>query len=73
MRTQISEYKYNPYTTSSEVKTILHGKGYSHLFNWNDFEEFKRRTKKAFNQAVKIADLFLENADTPSDFAEYTF
>lgn len=73
MRTQISEYKYNPYTVSSQVKTLLHGKGYSHLFNWNDFEHFKRITKNAFNQAQHIADKFINQADSESDFAQYPF
>lgn len=36
---------------SEKVKEILFRKGYSHIFNWRDYEEFKHSTKDAIFQA----------------------
>ena len=59
---------------SEKVKEILFRKGYSHIFNWNDYEEFKHSTQDAIFQAEAIANLFIEwNSHEVSDFAEYEF
>ena len=59
---------------SEKVKEILFRKGYSHIFNWNDYEEFKHSIKDAIFQAEAIANLFIEwNSHEVSDFADYEF
>ena len=59
---------------SEKVKEILFRKGYSHIFNWNDYEEFMHSTKDAIFQAEAIANLFIEwNSHEISDLADYEF
>jgi hypothetical protein len=58
---------------SQQVKQILNSKGYSFLFNWNDYTFFKNQAKNAFNKAHVIADLFISESETNSDFNEYIF
>lgn len=57
--------------TSEQVKEILFKNGYSHLFNWYDYEYFKTQCKNEFNKALKISQMFIEYHGTPSDYAEY--
>lgn len=57
--------------TSQQVQEILFKNGYSYLFNWNDYNYFKDQCKNEFNKALKIAQLFVEYHETPSDYAEY--
>ncbi|OBQ56104.1 hypothetical protein JJL45_05175 [Tamlana sp. s12] len=66
--------KYNAYKLSNQVKSILHKKGYSSVFNYSDYEFFKTQCKDAFNKAVSIADKFIEeNTTQTNDFNEYIF
>lgn len=59
--------------TSTQVKNILHEKGFSHLFTWADYKFYKHQCKDAFNKAYSIADKFLEQAEQDSDFNQYPF
>jgi hypothetical protein len=67
-------HKNNAYKLSDQVKNILHEKGLSAVFNYNDYLYFKKQVKNAFNKAQAIAELFIEeNINQNSDFNEYTF
>jgi hypothetical protein len=67
-------HKNNVYKLSDQVKNILHEKGLSAVFNYNDYLYFKKQVKNAFNKAQAIAELFIqENINQNSDFNEYTF
>lgn len=63
----------NTFTLSSQVKSILQKDGFSHVFNWADYETFKKATSKAFNRPLAIAKKFFEDAEDPSDYQEYIF
>ena len=65
--------KANPFLISEQVKTILHTRGLSKVFNYQDYTYFKNRVKKAFNPAQAIADLFIQEHAQESDFSEYQF
>lgn len=68
------KHKSNANKLSEQVKTILHEKGLSCIFNYSDYLHFKRQVKNAFNKAQAIAELFIEeNLNTKSDFNEYIF
>lgn len=59
---------------SDQVKNILTQKGFSFLFNWNDYKYFKNQVANAWNKSQAIAELFLqENQSQNSDFSEYLF
>lgn len=58
---------------SYQVRQILNQKGYSFLWNWDDYQYFKSLCKNAFNKAQAIAEKFLEETNTKSDFNEYIF
>lgn len=58
---------------SSRVKKILNEKGFSFLFNWQDYQRYKNQCEKAFNKAHSIADKFLMQAEQKSDFSNYIF
>lgn len=59
---------------SEQVKAILQSKGFSKIFNYNDYQYFKKQVSNSFNRAQEIADLFMTyNSDVESDFAEYLF
>lgn len=73
MTNAISRGKNNPFLLSEQVKSILHKNGLSKIFNYQDYEYFKRRTQTAFNKAQAIADQFLQESATQSDFNEYIF
>ena len=74
MTTTQRKSKNNPFQLSYQVKQILHANGLSKIFNWSDYEYFKRRANTAFNKAQAIADFFIqENNEQKSDFAEYLF
>ena len=58
----------------NEVQDILKNKGFSAVFYVAAFNEFKRKTRKEFNQALAIADLFINQEDpAQSDFSQYIF
>ncbi len=59
---------------SDQVKEQLHEKGYSFLFNYNDYATFKKQCKNAWNKAQAITEKFLEeNVNQNSDYNEYIF
>lgn len=66
--------KNNAFKLSSQVKNILHEKGLSKVFNYNDYEYFKQQCTNAWNKAQAIAELFIQdNQNTHSDFNDYVF
>lgn len=66
--------KSNPFLLSEQVKNILRKQGFSSLFNYSDYEHFKRQTKNAFHKAQAIADKFTAEAEpTQNDFKDYIF
>ncbi len=70
----ISTAKNTSKNLSQQVKEILSEKGFSFLFNYNDYTFFKSQCKNAFNKAQAIAEKFIEdNTQAKSDFNEYTF
>ena len=71
---QSNSHKNTSFKLSEQVKETLHAKGFSFLFNYNDYKYYKGQVKKAFNKAQAIADLFIqENNTNESDFSEYVF
>lgn len=58
---------------SSKVIEILSLKGYSHIFIWSEYYEYKKATERAIFQASSIAELFIVNSCETSDFEEYVF
>lgn len=65
--------KTTSFKLSDKVFSLLHSKGYSSIFNYTDFEYFKRKAKNAFNKTQAIAEMFIEENTTQSDFKEYLF
>ena len=73
-RIQSTSHKNTSFKLSEQVKETLHAKGFSFLFNYNDYKYYKSQVKKAFNKAQAIADLFIQDNNTnESDFSEYVF
>ncbi len=71
---QSNSHKNTSFKLSEQVKETLHAKGFSFLFNYNDYKYYKAQVKKAFNKAQAIADLFIQDNNTnESDFSEYVF
>lgn len=71
---QSNSHKNTSFKLSEQVKETLHAKGFSFLFNYNDYKYYKSQVKKAFNKAQAIAELFIqENNTNESDFSEYVF
>ena len=70
----ISTAKNTSKNLSQQVKEILSEKGFSFLFNYNDYSFFKSQCANAFNKAQAIAEKFIEdNTQSNSDFNEYIF
>jgi hypothetical protein len=65
--------KSNTNLLSYQVRQELSQRGYSFLFNWSDYTYYRDQAKHAFNKAVAIAELFIQDTNTESDFHEYTF
>lgn len=66
--------KNTPLKLSEQVQNILTEKGFSFLFNWNDYNHFKKQVATAWNKANAIAELFLEECGNQnSDFSQYIF
>lgn len=66
--------KNNAFNLSTQVKLLLHEKGFSNLFNFNDYNYFKKQSKNSFNKAQAIVELFIqENVNSKSDYNEYIF
>lgn len=68
-----SSHKNNAFKLSDQVKADLHARGYSFLFNYEDYKYYKERVKQAFNKAQAIAELFIQENQTESDFSQYIF
>lgn len=73
MNSNTSNAKNTSKKISDQVKEILSEKGFSFLFNYNDYSFFKSQCKNAFNKAQAIAEKFIEDTNAKSDFNEYTF
>lgn len=66
--------KFNPFLLSEQVKSILTHKGFSSVFNYSDYSFFKKECKAAFNQALAIADRFIQDAEpNQNDLNDYIF
>lgn len=66
--------KYNAFKLSDQVKKALHEKGFSFLFNFNDYKYFKKQVKSSCNKVDAIVNLFLEyHGEINSDFNDYVF
>ena len=66
--------KNNAFKLSTQVKNILHEKGLSFLFNFNDYKYFKSQISVAYNKAQAIAEKFIEyHEPTDNDFSDYVF
>ena len=65
----------NPFLLSERVKRILFRRGYSHIFNYRDFNQFKLTVNQVpyTDRAEAIADLFVSNTNEVSDYSDYTF
>ncbi|GAB3708663.1 hypothetical protein [Flavobacterium koreense] len=73
-KNSITESKNNAFKLSTQVKSILHEKGLSKVFNYTDYEYFKKQCTNAWNKAQAIAELFIQdNQNTNSDFNDYVF
>ncbi len=61
-------------TLKHQVQTELRKKGYSTAFDGRYYEELKKGTRNAFNQAHDIASRLIENhCPTQCDFQNYIF
>lgn len=69
----IQSRKSNTNLLSYQVRQELSQRGYSFLFNWDDYAYFREQAKNAFNKAVAIAELFIQDSNAESDYHEYTF
>lgn len=67
--------KNTSFKLSEQVKETLHARGYSKIFNYQDYKYYKAQVKKAFNKAQAIAELFIQDnfSNNTSDFNEYIF
>lgn len=65
--------KTNTFKLSQQVREILYKSGYSFLFNFDDYKQYKKRAKHEFNKALAIAQYFIQDNNQPSDFNEYEF
>lgn len=67
--------KNTSFKLSEQVKDTLHARGYSKIFNYQDYKHYKAQVKKAFNKAQAIAELFIQDnfSNNTSDFNEYIF
>lgn len=74
MTRQNNTVKNSPFLLSNQVKAILQNRGFSSLFNFSDYELFKRNCKDAFNKPLAIVEQFLAEAEPEqNDFNQYIF
>ena len=74
MTNTVSRNKANPFLLSEQVKSLLHKRGLSKIFNYSDYDYFKKKVTKSFNKPQAIAELFIEDTEElQSDFNEYIF
>jgi len=67
--------KNTSFKLSDQVKENLSAKGYSAIFNYQDYKYYKSQVNKAFNKAQAIAELFIKDnfSINSSDYNEYLF
>ena len=65
--------KNTSYKLNVQVQKILFEKGYSKVFNIQDYLYFKELSKDKFNKAQAIAELFIFDNQQNSDYNEYLF
>jgi hypothetical protein len=66
--------KSNAFKLSEQVKNILHEKGLSYLFTYQDYKYFKNKVSNTFNKAQEIANLFIQyHEPNQNDFSDYVF
>ncbi len=74
MTRQNNSVKNNPFLISEQVKAILQSRGFSSIFNYSDYEVFKRQCKTAYNMPLAIVEQFLSEAEPEqNDFNQYIF
>ena len=66
--------KTTAFKPSEQVKAILQERGLSKIFNYEDYKYFRGQIKNAFNEALAIAELFIQYYDdTQSDYHDYIY
>lgn len=65
--------RVNPFLISERVKRELYRRGYSHIFNYPAYQEYKQFAKglSGNEMVIFITELFIENTEDPSDYDEY--
>lgn len=58
---------------STKVQETLFVKGYSQIFNWEEYFYYKNQTSDKIFRAEAIAKLFIQNTCEISDYADYEF
>lgn len=66
-------HKVNRFKLSEQVKSILFKRGLLKAFNYSDYDFFKSQTVGAFNRALAIAELFINEREQESELNEYIF
>lgn len=75
MQIKSNSHKSTSFKLSEQVKEKLHAKGYSKIFNYEDYKYYKSQVKKAYDKAQAIAELFIQDnfSNNTSDYNEYIF
>ena len=70
-----NSHKNTSFKLSDQVKETLTAKGYSAVFNYQDYKYYKSQVTKAFNKAQAITELFIQDnfSNNKSDYNEYLF
>lgn len=58
---------------STKVQETLFVKGYSQIFNWEEYFYYKNQTADKIFRAEAIAELFIQNTSEISDYADYEY
>jgi len=74
MTTTKNQGKTTTFKLSEQVENELFKRGYSFLFNINDFISYKNQVKNAFNKVQSITEMFIQdNQNSKSDYDAYIF
>jgi len=74
MTTTKNQGKNTTFKLSEQVKEQLYIKGFSFLFNYADYQDYKARAKNAFNKVQSITEMFIQdNSNSNSDYSEYVY
>jgi hypothetical protein len=66
--------KATAFRLSDQVFSILHSRGLSKIFNFQDYKYFKSQCNTAFDKAQAIAERFIEDNNlTTSDYNDYVY